>query len=75
MVYTLSLPDFFGLEVDNLHTGHNRSKALQYAPCIPEHEQVDDKKTPYKNLGLSDERIRFIQDGRSAGCHARVSTD
>jgi hypothetical protein len=38
----LSLPDFYRLEADNLHTGHNRTEALHYAACNPEPEQVDD---------------------------------
>ena len=70
----LSLPDFCGPEVDNLHTGHNRTKALQYAACNPELSKSMTKKTHIKP-GLSDERIRFIEDGRSAGYHPRIPAD
>ncbi|WP_312142141.1 hypothetical protein, partial [Atlantibacter hermannii] len=58
----LSLPDFQISGVVFRATGHGSVKALQYAPCITavnlSNEHVNDKKTPYQNLGLSDERIR-----------------
>jgi hypothetical protein len=49
-MYCVSLQDFLPLEADIRHTGHNRAKAVHYAPCISatiSQEQVDDQKTPY----------------------------